>query len=448
MSSATQPRVYRGANLEELLPRIREELGDDAVITKQREGIVGGIGGFFGRRCVEVEACAAEWLGLDEQAPSMPAGLVSQAYEQPDEDALMAEVVANPVIRRLIEQSTPFAERLQEALGDIPLEQEDQVEPVNLAEPAELTEPAELEPAALEPLPEDVTPAPELALEQKAELEPAPARRPRVPVPASVLSSPDVGEAALAERAAEALAEAGLPDAVARAAVEEVARHVRPFAPHDAFTTQLRRVLSRRISVMHGFGGNRRTIALAGPSGAGRTLAAARIARAYARAGDFEVAVLDLTSPAGSATLRELLDGSGILLRSAGTPADAARATAELVGRGRILVVDTPPVLGAGPRTAPRPAELLAAVGPDEVHLVLPTAMEDGLAAFVLDAVGADSSRDRLLLTRLDESQRVGRVIGLAIERRIPVSYVSDGPHLERGLRPADPVNLASMLLR
>jgi flagellar biosynthesis GTPase FlhF len=442
MSTATQPRVYRGATLEELLPRIREELGEDAVITKQREGIVGGIGGFFGRRCVEVEACAAEWLGLDEQPPSMPAGLVSQAYDQPDEAALMAEVVANPVIRRLIEQSTPFAEHLQEALGDIPLEQADEAEPEAQADPAD-----EAEPADLEPVREDVPPA-SVPAPENVELLPAPARRGPVPVAVPVLSSTDAGEAALAESAAEALAEAGLPVAVARAAVEEVARHVRPFAPHDAFTTQLRRVLSRRIPVMHGFVGNRRTIALAGPGGAGRTLAAARIAKAYARAGDFDVAVLDLTSPAGSATLRELLDGSGIPLRSAGTPEDAARVAAEMVGRGRIVVVDTPPVLGAGPRTAPRPAELLAAVGPDEVHVVLPCAMEDGLAAFVLDAIGADSSRDRLLLTRLDESQRVGSVIGLAIDRRIPVSYLSDGPHLERGMRPADPANLASMLLR
>jgi flagellar biosynthesis GTPase FlhF len=433
MSAATQPRVYRGTTLEELLPRIRDELGEDAVITKQREGIVGGIGGFFGRRCVEVEACAAEWLGLDEQAPSVPAGLVSRAYEQPDEAALVADVVANPVIRRLIEQSTPFAEHLQEALGDIPLEQADQPEP---AEP--------------EPAGEDVPLLAAGAFEETRELEPAPVRRVPVPAPVSVPALPasDDGEAALAESAAGALVEAGLPEAVARAAVEEVVRHVRPFAPHDAFTTQLRRVLSRRIPVMHGFVGNRRTIALAGPSASGRTLAAARIARAYARAGDFEVAVLDLTSPAGSADLRGLLDGSGISLRSAGTPEDAARVAAEMVGRGRILVVDTPPVLGAGPRTAPRPAELLAAVGPDEVHLVLPSGMDDGLAAFVLDAVGADSSRDRLLLTRLDESQRVGSVIGLAIERRIPVSYLSDGSHLERGMRPADPVNLASMLLR
>ena len=54
MTIETDRRVYRGSSLEELLPRIRAELGDDAVVVRQREGVVGGFGGFFGKHCVEV----------------------------------------------------------------------------------------------------------------------------------------------------------------------------------------------------------------------------------------------------------------------------------------------------------------------------------------------------------------------------------------------------------
>ena len=43
MSAAT--RTYRGSSLEEILPRIRAELGPDAVITRRREGLTGGVGG-------------------------------------------------------------------------------------------------------------------------------------------------------------------------------------------------------------------------------------------------------------------------------------------------------------------------------------------------------------------------------------------------------------------
>src|SRR4029079_16852721 len=56
----TEPGVktFRGESLEELLPRIREELGADAVILRQRDGLKGGVGGFFQKRCVEVDARA------------------------------------------------------------------------------------------------------------------------------------------------------------------------------------------------------------------------------------------------------------------------------------------------------------------------------------------------------------------------------------------------------
>ncbi|UUY04774.1 hypothetical protein LRS13_04385 [Svornostia abyssi] len=49
-------RTYQGSTLDEVLPQIRDELGDDAIVVRQREGLKGGVGGFFQKRCVEVEA--------------------------------------------------------------------------------------------------------------------------------------------------------------------------------------------------------------------------------------------------------------------------------------------------------------------------------------------------------------------------------------------------------
>src|SRR4051812_34890963 len=93
----SETRNYRGATLEELLPQIREELGPDAVITRRREGIIGGVGGFFGKRCVEVEARSA-WdepegtpaetttTTLDApRTPAMPASRVLDLYDNGDE---------------------------------------------------------------------------------------------------------------------------------------------------------------------------------------------------------------------------------------------------------------------------------------------------------------------------------------------------------------------------
>ena len=52
-------RTYRGRSLEELIPKIRQELGPDAIILREREGLTGGFNGFFQQRCVEVDAQAA-----------------------------------------------------------------------------------------------------------------------------------------------------------------------------------------------------------------------------------------------------------------------------------------------------------------------------------------------------------------------------------------------------
>src|SRR3954453_18403750 len=54
--NATETKTYRGRTLEEVLPKIKAELGPDAEIVRQRSGLTGGVGGFFQRQCVEGEA--------------------------------------------------------------------------------------------------------------------------------------------------------------------------------------------------------------------------------------------------------------------------------------------------------------------------------------------------------------------------------------------------------
>ena len=55
----SQTKTFRGLSLAEVEAKVRAELGDDAVVVRQREGLTGGVGGFFQRRVFEVEATAA-----------------------------------------------------------------------------------------------------------------------------------------------------------------------------------------------------------------------------------------------------------------------------------------------------------------------------------------------------------------------------------------------------
>jgi flagellar biosynthesis GTPase FlhF len=210
----------------------------------------------------------------------------------------------------------------------------------------------------------------------------------------------------------------------------------------------VRRALGRRIRVEHGFPGDRRTIALVGASGSGRTLAAARLARAYEAGGTFRVAVLDLASEDGSERLRGLLAGTDVEVRTASTCAEAARHAQELSGPRTLLVIDTPPFSAAAPETAATLATLLAAVSPDEIHAVVAATTDVRAVERILDAATSSGLRvDRLLLSRLDEVPRPGGPLGLAVERGLPVSFVGTGREPERGLRPADPVLLAGLLV-
>ena len=63
-------RTYRGKTLEDLIPRIKEELGPEAIILREREGLMGGINGFFAQRFVEIEARAgAPRIDLYDEEP-------------------------------------------------------------------------------------------------------------------------------------------------------------------------------------------------------------------------------------------------------------------------------------------------------------------------------------------------------------------------------------------
>ncbi|HEX5225022.1 MAG TPA: hypothetical protein VFW29_07815 [Solirubrobacteraceae bacterium] len=52
----SQVRTYRGRTVEELIPQIERDFGADALIVRRREGLRGGVLGFFQHAFVEIEA--------------------------------------------------------------------------------------------------------------------------------------------------------------------------------------------------------------------------------------------------------------------------------------------------------------------------------------------------------------------------------------------------------
>src|SRR3954464_2575327 len=104
-TSAPDVQTFRGRSLEEVLPQVREAFGPDAIVVRRREGLAGGVGGFFQRSYVEVDARPP--LG-DEVDPV------------PRNDRATAEGLASPAIRALVDQASPFAAALAQAGGPAP----------------------------------------------------------------------------------------------------------------------------------------------------------------------------------------------------------------------------------------------------------------------------------------------------------------------------------------
>jgi flagellar biosynthesis GTPase FlhF len=81
-------RVFRGRTIEELIPRIQRELGPDAIILRRREGLTGGVLGYFQQQWVEIEAVGgAPRLAVYDEQESATAPIAPPAPEPQFEPA-------------------------------------------------------------------------------------------------------------------------------------------------------------------------------------------------------------------------------------------------------------------------------------------------------------------------------------------------------------------------
>ncbi|MBX5440773.1 MAG: hypothetical protein IRZ32_04510, partial [Solirubrobacteraceae bacterium] len=117
--TATHPeaRTFRGRTLQEVLPKVREELGENAIALEVRQGTTGGIAGFFAQRCVEVDAIPGpavdEVAGDDEEFERMLAAATKAGAAGDGEPFVPADVPGSwdELIQEAREQAAPAAAR-------------------------------------------------------------------------------------------------------------------------------------------------------------------------------------------------------------------------------------------------------------------------------------------------------------------------------------------------
>lgn len=404
MSTSDQPdtRTYRGGSLEEVLPKIRDELGPDAVITRQRDGLAGGVGGFFQRQFVEVEA-----------RPGGRTGGRFEAFDTGDEDALGAawdeaagtrgvdeatvDALRSPTIQAMLEQAAPFADQLNAAQA--------------------------VSPPVAQPTGASRQPSPPL------------------PVPATATAERPPSADAHERR----LVASGLSPDLAAAVVTETITHLLPFASPRQLKRLVRSALARRIPVAPApRADGRRVLAFVGPSGTGKTLCAARVAAGYAAAGRLPVRCLALGATDGAA-LSAALGEAEVEVHPVSSGREA-RAHLDAADDAAVVVIDTP---GISPRDLDAVDELATELGsaaPAETHLALPATISATAAVETLSALEG-LGVTHLALTHADETAHVGPVIDLAVRSGRPLSYLSRGQTLPGGLEIADAAAVAALVL-
>src|SRR4051794_4493402 len=226
-STSNDPDVktFRGRSLEEILPQIREELGPEAIVLRRREGLTGGVGGFFQRPYVEVDARGP----MGEERPL-----------EIRSDRATAEGLSSPAVQALFEQATPFADALAAAARESRMEEdtfaatfgEPEEEPVRMRDaapepPAGLYGPQPNAGAirdVAEPEPEVEDPEEPAVFDEPAAFEVPPAPDPSAP------SSPTASRPASADAAQDRLVSSGLSPALAADVVGEAVVHSLPFS--------------------------------------------------------------------------------------------------------------------------------------------------------------------------------------------------------------------------
>jgi flagellar biosynthesis protein FlhF len=197
-------------------------------------------------------------------------------------------------------------------------------------------------------------------------------------------------------------------------------------------------------------------VALVGPTGAGKTTSAVKLSLNDAAFGGRRVGLVTLdTYRAGAvAQLETYAEVARLPMEVVYDAADVPGAIARLA-RCDVVVVDTP---GRGPRTGDDDAPwraLLAALAPDEVHLVIPATMRPDLAEGLRDRLdlllaetaqeGAIGAVTHALLTKLDEVPDEDGVPDLAARLGLPVRWVGDGQEIPADLAPGAARLLAAL---
>jgi len=185
-------------------------------------------------------------------------------------------------------------------------------------------------------------------------------------------------------------------------------------------------------------------LALVGPTGAGKTTTAAKLAVRRGLFGSSQPGLLtiDTYRVGGMEQLSTYAELAQVPFEVIYDMQEVSAAMKRLSATCDLVIVDTPGRSPAAAELTEHWRTLLDALRPDEVHLVLPASLRPDLAidlARGYRTTRAHCGATHLLLTKLDEVPRLSGVTDLALSMDMPTRWVTDGQGVPADLKTGVP---------
>lgn len=426
-------KKFQAVSMPEALKMVKAEFGLDAMILNSREERRKGIMGLFRKPYIEVTAA------MGTPSPGR------YATEPPLEEARTntREEFRNAMLEPLAREIKLLKDKV-ETLFD----RESGAEKAWRLPPAR-----ECGESGGDPVPEfagDVKPDGfEKVLWKSGEMQPS------LPVPAPEVSPPEcggkvvTGSKSALNTFAEELRQNGVDPEFVCSLVDKIIPLIGRKRKTDALRKGLKQALESLLDftgVATGKGGGRRVVALVGPAGVGKTTTIAKIAAKAAEEGK-SVAIIttDNLRPGTAEYLKRHAGSAEVVIDTATTPRMLAKAVKKHQDRD-IILIDTAGVSPKDLGAMERLQELLTACPGSEKHLCLSSTTRDRELA---ETVGrfAGHSIDRLIFTRLDESETFGSIINVLLRSNLPPAYLTTGQRVPQDLEIATADRLSELAM-
>ncbi|HOS92488.1 MAG TPA: flagellar biosynthesis protein FlhF [Armatimonadota bacterium] len=411
-------KKYQASSYRDALAQVRQDLGPDAVILTTREISRSRFLGIGRRRAVEI--VAAQDIRLREGRPDRH----DRGRARPRAPERARPHVSSPAISR---DPQPLASATPSALR----------EPFGASSPAAAA--AAGDPATRERLEELERHLSTMRVALDAVVHPAEPTAPVVPP----LSEPGPELGPLYRILCEADVSPALAAEIVLAAGNGSGGDGRP----EAVRAQLVERLVTSGPIGRPEGEKPRVVALVGPTGVGKTTTIAKLAGEYTFMHNCRVGLLtvDTYRVAAVEQLRTFAKIMTVPVQVAASPREA-RECLDKFTRPELILVDTAGRSQKHDEQVRALQKLLAAVEPDEVHLVLSATTK---SRDLIDVVKRfrEVGVDRMIFTKLDETNSYGPVLNVAVESGLPISYVTNGQMVPEDIALATPGYLADLVM-